>query len=225
MFETLMSLPLFKGASYEQISLFVEKTHLSFNSYGPGEWIVTDKDTCRNLCCLLSGTISVMHPVFSGNIIVREVVGPGRFMGVERLFGLENGFSFSARALVRCGTMEFSKNQYLSLLQSNQIFLMNSLNYISRYAQKCEAFITDSRMDSLLSLLVHLIEAKTAPDSRQIRIESTTVPLIEYLSFSVPVCGDQITPLVDSGLIRVLSDYMIEIPSRRQLLNSYYHRQ
>lgn len=41
MFETLMSLPLFKGASHEQISLFVEKTHLSFKNYNPGENIAS----------------------------------------------------------------------------------------------------------------------------------------------------------------------------------------
>ncbi|MDE6392178.1 MAG: cyclic nucleotide-binding domain-containing protein [Muribaculaceae bacterium] len=223
MFETLMSLPLFKGASHEQIALFVEKTHLSFNSYEPGEMIVAASDVCRNVCCLLSGTMSLEHPVFFGNIIVREVVGQGRFLGVEKLFGLDNRFSMSARALVKCGIMEFSKNQYLTLLQSNQIFLMNSLNYISRYAQKCESVIAEGYHDSLLSVIVHIIETRTSAESRRICIESTRVPLLEYLSSVVSSASSQLDSLCDAGLVRSVTDYKLEILSREQLINAYRH--
>lgn len=221
MFETLMSLPLFKGASHEQISMFVEKTHLSFNSYEPGDTIVSASDICSNVCCLLSGTMTVEHPVFSGNIVVREIVGHGRFLGVERLFGLDNRFALSARAADKCGTMEFSKNQYLALLQSNQIFLMNSLNYISRHAQKCESFINDGCNGSLLSVLAHILDAKTSPESMLIFLESVYAPLSDCLAFALPSASCQIDALARAGLVRVVSDHKLEIPSRERLINAY----
>lgn len=221
MFETLMSLPLFKGASHEQISLFVEKTHLFFKNYNPGENIISCHEECSRLQCLLSGSMEVVYPLFSGNILLHETVGAGRFLGVERLFGLDNNFNMTVRAVERCGTMEFSKNQYLSLLQSNQIFLMNCLNYISRHAQKCESLIEDACFDSVLSLLGHIVDSKTLPDTRVIKFESTAVPLMEYFSSFMSVNNDQFRKLVDKDIIRVISDYILEIPSRSIFMDSY----
>ena len=222
MFETLMSLPLFKGASHEQILLFVEKTHLSFKNYNPGENIVSESEECSRLRCLLSGSMEVVYPLFAGNVLLHETVGAGRFLGVERLFGLDNTFNMTVSAVERCGIMEFSKSQNLTLLQSNQIFLMNCLNYISRHAQKCESLIGDACFESILSLLVHIVDSKTFPGSSSIKFESTTVPLIEYLSSFMPVNDEQLKKLADRGIIRVVSDYVLEIPSRSQLLNSYH---
>lgn len=218
MFETLMSLPLFKGASVEQISSFVEKTNLSFKSFNPGEKIASYKDTCRTLRCLISGEMLVSHPIFSGKLTVHETSGPGRFIGVEHLFGLDNKLELSAIASCRCGTIEIQKSQYLSLLQNNQIFLMNILNYLARSAQKCYNFHAWIKSGSLVSLLAHVVDSTTTGESKLISVESVGSTLLEFLSLFYSDAEKQLRSLAEIGLLEIVSDRKIAFPSRVHLM-------
>ncbi len=218
MFETLMSLPLFKGASEEQISAFVEKTHLSFKSFNPGEKIALCNDTCRTLWCLISGEMEVSHPLFSGKLIVRERVGSGRFIGVEHLFGLDNRLGLSAMALSRCGTMEIQKQQYMSLLQNNQIFLMNIMNYLARSSQKCYNLISAADVTSLVSLLARIVDVTTTNESTFVSMESAGVPLFDFFSNLFPNAEAQLRYLAECGVVEIVSDRQIAFPSRVRLM-------
>jgi len=218
MFETLMSLPLFKGASVEQISSFVEKTNLSFKSFNPGEKIASYKDSCKTLRCLISGEMEVSHPLFSGNLMVYETVGPGRFIGVEHFFGLDHRLELSARALSRCGTMEIQKHQYMSLLQNNQIFLMNILNYLARSAQKGYNVLAEAEYGSLVSLLAHMVDTTTTNESTFVSVESVGVPLIEFFSKLYSDADVQLKSLAENGVLVIVSDRKIAFPSRVHLM-------
>lgn len=218
MFETLMSLPLFKGASVEQISAFVEKTHLAFKTYNPGETIASGKDSCRTLRCLISGEMRVAHPMFSEGIIVNETVSAGRFIGAERLFGLDNHLGFKARALTRCGTMELPKSQYMTLLQSNQIFLMNCLNYLARSAQKGFSVLAEADPGSLASLLAHMINVTTTHESRDISVESVNCPVKEFFSGILHDAESQLDVLESEGVVSMADYRQLLVPSRERLM-------
>lgn len=218
MFETLMSLPLFKGASAEQISAFVEKTHLAFKTYNPGETIASGKDSCRTLRCLISGEMQVAHPLFSDNIIVHETAPAGRFIGAERLFGLDNHLRFKARALTRCGTMELPKSQYMTLLQTNQIFLMNCLNYLARSAQKGCGVLVDADAGSLASLLAHMVNVTTTHDSRDISVESVNRPVKEFFANILRDADRQFDTLEGEGIVSMANDRQLLVPSRERLM-------
>lgn len=59
MFETLMGLPLLSGASHEQISGFIAKTHLDFSTFNPGDEIVA-----LNSAAALSGVSFRAMPLY-----------------------------------------------------------------------------------------------------------------------------------------------------------------
>ncbi len=220
MFETLMGLPLLSGASHEQISGFIAKTHLDFSTFNPGDEIVALNSRCRTLRCILSGDAVVSHPLFENNIIVNEVAGPGRFLGAERLFGLENNFCFRVEALTRCGTMEISKPQYLRLLQSDQIFLINYLNYLSRTAQRNEDLLVNSQLDSIASLFFHILELTTSRDSRNITIASRRMPMRDFLVNKLHMDSAELQSFIDAGLVHKVNDHTIQIPDRQRIFDA-----
>lgn len=220
MFEILMSLPMFRGVSQEQISSFVDKTHLLFRTYQPGERIVSERDSCRSVRCLISGEMEVTHPLFAGRLHVRERVGSGRFIGLDRLFGLNLHFNFSARAATKCGTMEFPKAQYMALLQSNQIYLMNCLNYLSLSSQRAESPVVDSVPGSLVSLLARIVDMTTTRDSKDIELSSSGMPLADFFRKVMPIDDpSEFDTLCGEGVLEVVSDEKVIVPDRKRLLD------
>ena len=72
MYETIMSLPLFKGISRQQVSTFLEKTHVQFINYNPGERIVSVGDACTHIRYIISGEVVVTSNNYSGNLVIEE---------------------------------------------------------------------------------------------------------------------------------------------------------
>lgn len=219
MYETLMELPLFKGASLEQISTLIEKYHLEFNTYDANSTIVASGSSCRTLKCILSGEVNIVHPVFAGKLLVNETAGRGRYIGFERLFGLDNKFKYSVRALTRCGTLDLSKSQYMQLLQSDQIYLFNALNYLSRSAQRNEDAIINADIISLISTLAFIIDVTTVKSSRNIYIESVGRSIIDVFGDISEKAADEINQLVERGIISLSSPNTMKILDRDGLLN------
>lgn len=135
MYETIMDLPLFKGTSHAQISEFLEFTHLDFLRYEENELIVKGGTPCRNLVFLLSGSASMEVPLLNGQATAHVVLGPGSVIGPNNLFGMHTDYPADVRALESTGVMQIMKHQYLDLLNTDNIYLINYLNYLSYKAQ------------------------------------------------------------------------------------------
>ena len=60
MYERLMTLPIFKGVGTEQLSLFLEKTHLDFDNYEAAGEIEPLREVCTVLKCILACRIEIV---------------------------------------------------------------------------------------------------------------------------------------------------------------------
>lgn len=217
MFETLMSLPIFSGANREQISLFVEKTHLDFDSFNPGETIFTSNDSCDVVVCLLSGEVRLSHALYNNSLVLEESVRPNKVLCIERLFGMDNRFRCSAMAISKCGIMKFSKNQYISLVQSDPIFLLNSLNYLSLKTQRqCDAILKRNPGD-LTTFLASLIDRFTFRDSYDVVFRSVKMPIKDFFIKQKYYSESQFDQLLSSGLIKIVDSYSVAVLNRNLL--------
>lgn len=219
MYETLMGLPLFSGANCEIITSFIEKSHLEFNIYNPGEEAVAYRSRCRTLKCLLSGLMEISYPLCHGEIVVREVAVPGRFLGFERLFGLENRYPFSARAVNRCGTLDITKAQYLNLLKQSEICMMNCLNYLSRKAQLSSDTGVGSSPASLGTFLAQITSSTTARNSLSVTVETPGGSLGDFFRHLAPDYERELAILADNGAIKCIDEKKLEISDRELLID------
>ena len=218
MYETLMSLPLLKGASHNQISAFLEKTHLSFQTYEPTQTIVAMGEECSSIKVLLSGTAMASHPLLNGQLTVTETLQSGAVIGAHRLYGRDTDYNFSVSARTQCGCMEFSKSQYFALLQSSQIFLMNYLNLLSLRGQKGEQALQLQNPETLLRMLSYIIDMTTDPSSRGIAFESRDTTIDRLFARLLPLDAGVWSQLEADGVVKRATDRRLEIPSRRLLL-------
>lgn len=221
MYERLMCLPLFKGAGRDMIHAIAEKIPLDFTIYQPGQTIIKERAACSSVMCLVSGSIICEHHLFHDTLTIRERFESGGVIAVEHLFGLDTTVGMNVKADTRCGIMQFPKKQYMQLLQSNHLLLLNYLNYICKRAQLSENALKRHHMRSILSELAFLIEISTCSSARDIELECSSLPLAEILGGGSSDGYAALRELHNSGHIHIISDYKIKITSRQDLLDIF----
>ncbi|MCM1370121.1 MAG: cyclic nucleotide-binding domain-containing protein [Candidatus Amulumruptor caecigallinarius] len=215
-----MSLPLFKGVSHDAISSFLEKTYLSFRSFNPGEIIMESDVTCNMITCLLSGRVSVKHALLNKSLVLTESVEKGICIGFENLFGLDNSSAREVTAISKCGIMQFSKTQYMKMLQTNQIYLMNCLNFLSYRAQGAERWFGNIGKIDVLTMLAFIIDVYTSRYA-----EDITLSISDRVGFELPgiphdIMEAELNRLDKLGIVEIMSDHTIAISSRMAIIEA-----
>ena len=112
----------------------------------------------------------------------RGVLRPRRVLGADRLFGMTTGYPFWVKAVGKTSIMEFSKEQYVNLLHSDRIYMLNFFNYLSLRAQRPIEAICDYGDGGIRSRLSLLIGIMTSPGSNKIYIKASDEALSRYCS-------------------------------------------
>ncbi len=217
MYEMIMDLPLLKGVGKEQVSLFLEKTNIAFNNYNEGDVIINRGDEAKMVRFIIKGEASVIHEVADGQIIVEESAGPGRVFGADRLYGIANNYPYEVRSGGKTSIMEFSKEQYVSLLNSNWIYLLNFFNYLSLRAQRPVEIVQEYGKGSITSRLAMLVGIMTSPESLKITIRATEEVLADYCATDVRTLRRWKKDMQDASVIKC-SGEKINLVSRRDFL-------
>lgn len=180
MYETIMDLPLFKGVGKNHISQFLEKTHIDFRNFSGGELVAAPGEPVDKVMFLISGELFLVSKIGESGITIGETVVPGSVVGAERLFGLDKTFPCSVIAGSRASIMEFSKGQYIKLLQSDPIYELNFLNFLSFRAQRGKTVAGEFWRGDVHSRICQLILLAVDPSSERVVVRGTDSSLSRY---------------------------------------------
>lgn len=218
MYEMLMDLPLFKGVGKDQISYFLEKTNIDFLNYSDSATVVDCGDPVKMIKFVISGRVRIIHPLNSASISVEEIAGFGRVLGAERLFGITTGYPYRVEALSKTSVMEFSKEQYVNLLHSDRIYILNFFNYLSLRAQRPVEAMMHYSHDDIRNRLCVLISMLTDPGSAGLAINATDEALAGYCGKTREEVSAWKGAAQEAGLITV-SEGCMRIRSRMEFLD------
>ncbi len=219
MYDTIMDLPLFKGISADQVSEFLEKTHVDFYHYHKGDVVFAEDSSCRDIRYILKGKIRVTHLLFQHQCSLRETLQPATVIGADRLFGLHPIFRSTGIADEDVSVMWISKEQYMNLVRSDEIFLMNYLNYLSLRAQRPIEILQRIYAGSLLTFLANCVEFTTERNSSNIEVTISMETLGRLTNMSQRELTSQISALRRLGVAIYSGPKKIfRIPSREQLV-------
>lgn len=182
MYEMIMDLPLFKGVSKEHVSSFLEKTHVGFSNYQCGGVLAEPTDEVSRVRFIISGEVNLIHPLEQVGVTVSERTGFGKVLGADRLFGLAKEYPYKAVAVKKTSVMEFSKEQYVNLLHSDSIYMLNFFNYLSLRAQRSVDSLRRYSHGSVCSRLCQLVCVMTDPGAKGIVIDGSEDALADYCS-------------------------------------------
>ena len=136
MYEILKGLPLFHGASTERISDIVGKAKFHFLKYLAGERIVTAGEQCTHVKMIISGDARSTITNESQRFRVSQGLSAPSLIAPEFLFGRATNYPCTVDAVTDTGILQISKNDYMTILNRDHIFLYNFLNILSMNAQK-----------------------------------------------------------------------------------------
>ncbi len=214
MYETIMDLPLFKGVGADHVSAFLEKTSIHFLKFSPGDSIVRKGEAVKSLKFILSGTIRVFTDVLNGQVSVSSLFSGHEALGVTRLFGLHPFYDISVEAVDSVSIMEFGKDKYFGLLQSDPIYMMNFANLLSLNVQRnIETFPSFVRLD-ISRLFAEWLLLFTSRKSEDIRIKG--VQEIKNI-YGVDYSESCIRKLEALSLVSVDDDEIL-VPDREALI-------
>ena len=165
MYETIMELPLFKGIGTEQLSQMLEKTSMEFLKFNEGDIIEKIDIKVNAIDFILSGKVRQIHQLQNFKISIEEILGEGNIIGGLNLFGMNTTHESTSVAEGKVGIMRLEKSQYMNVLQSDRIYLLNFVNYLSAAAQKAPSMFLKTRENSIgrfLETMVYSLCSKRA---------------------------------------------------------------
>lgn len=217
MYEMIMDLPLFKGVSKNQVSSFLEKTNVGFCNYQSGDVVIGEGDEVAMVKFVISGSVKIIHKLESLPIVIEETCDVGTVLGAERLFGISTGYAYEVVASGKLSIMQFSKEQYLNLLHSDRIYMLNFFNYLSLRAQRPVDALSQYSRGDLRSRISVLISVMTHHHSRDITLTMTAETLAKFGDMSEEAVMEWKDAAKRMELIRCKGD-KIKIVSRRGFL-------
>ncbi len=170
MYEILMGLPLFKGVSDEKISEIVEKTKFHFLKYTEGSVMINAHDPCTHIKFVISGSVRSTIANSDGRFKMSQTLRAPSVIAPEFLFGKAPFYPNSVVALEPTGLLQISKNDYMKILNTNEIFMYNFLNTLSMNAQKAVEGILSITSGSLEERIAFWIISLTQRGGRDIAL-------------------------------------------------------
>lgn len=217
MYEKIMYMPLFHGATVEQISYFLEKTAVNICNYSDGDVIVAEDSYVDRVRCLIDGCIRIRYCFH--NIVFEESDCSNRIIGYDRLFGLDVEQRARVLADGKVAIMEFSKEDYFKFLHYDNIFLLNFLNSLSLRGQKGVQAIKHYPGASLGEIIARTIIMLTEKTSFDLTISGSIFQIAKIANLPEQVVEMELQHLVSLGVI-VLTPDSIRIPDREHFLKT-----
>lgn len=185
MYETIMELPLFKGIGGDQLSQMLEKTSIEFLKYEDGEELSAAGSNVTGLDFILGGRVRQTYRLQNYPIEIDEILGKGNVMGALNLFGMDTTYPSTSTAIGRVSIMRIKKSQYINVLQSDRIYLLNFMNYISAAVQKNPVMMTETKNPIIGRTLEILALSFVSRGAESVMICGEDSALAEYCGVSL----------------------------------------
>lgn len=216
MFDTLLGLPLFKGASRERIAEIVGIVKFHFLKYSAGQTIFNAGDPCSHLQCVLSGDVCITFESNNHKFCLEQTLSGPDIVLPEYLFGRATHYPTSAKALTEVRFLQIEKSDYLKILTMDRVFLLNYLNFLSMNAQKSAAAIKTCEGD-LRKHIAYVLLALNQPTSKDIKLVCESCRMEDVFNSHVNDLHEALESLHKDKMIDYDSK-RIKVTDRRALL-------
>lgn len=216
MYENLMTLPLFKGVSYNRVSEIVGKTRLGFLKYLPGDSLVRVGEPCTGIKFIITGNVRLTIHNVSDRFRVMQTLNAPSVISPDFLFGRDTLYPADGVAIDTVSVMQIAKSDFISLLHEDEIILFNYLNILSTNAQKAINGVMALTSGSLEERIAFWIIALTQMDATDIVLQARQRDLYALFGVQRTSFMAALDSLRDRGII-TYSANEINVLSRREL--------
>lgn len=220
MYEQLLHLPLFQGVSRERIGALIEKYPFHFLKFHDNDRIIEQGDECTHMRFLVSGSVVIVTACKSLRVRLSQTVAAPNVIGPDYLFGRHTQYPFEVVANGTCGILQISKNDYVQILRSDTVFLLNILNYLSRDSQIRTFSILEQQRGLVAERLARLIVMLTSRKSANIELNFCQKDFCTLLGARRTSLVNALREFSDAGII-AYEKSRITVLSREGLVSMF----
>ncbi len=214
--DIIMHLPLFMGLTNKELDEISRNISFNLHHHKKGSVIVLSGNTCNALVTITTGVAECTTVSDDNSYKLEETMPAIHVIEPDKLFGLEQRYRSTFRALTPCNTLEISKDSLHELIGKYLIVRLNYLNLVCRNSQKLEhnpwkAMPKDTKQ-SIVAFIKNRVHHPAG--SKCLHIKMTD--LAEELNSSRWAVSNALNELADEERI-ILKRGIIEIPALQLL--------
>lgn len=224
-FDKLLHLPLFQGVSQQRLQEVIEKVPFHFLKFRKDERIISCGDDCTHVRFVVSGRVRLEYESnmlkfkISHELSAPEVIAP------DYLFGLDTCYPFNVKALEECGLLQLAKHDYVAMLNTDNVFLFNILNYLSRNSQSRKSQLLNLGNATVEERMMMLVSAFTTQRAQNITMHFRQRDLGRLLGARRPALVSAIGYMREKDLIQVPDSSTIIINNRQSFLEQLKNKE
>ncbi len=135
-YDRLLQFTLFQGMSRADLMEVVTHTKMGFHKITVGKKVVKEGDDCTRFYMLTNGTMELETMSDDRSCKVVETVNAPYTLQPERLFGISQRYTTTAKALTTCNFITLDKEEVLLLLETQLVFRLNLMNLMATDTQR-----------------------------------------------------------------------------------------
>lgn len=222
MFELLLELPLFRGATHSKLAEVVGETKFHFLKYPDGEAVIRSGEPCTHMTFVISGAVRSTIVNANGRFSVSQTLKAPSAVAPDFLFGRLTNYPCDVVAVGDVSVLKIAKNDFIRILNSDQVFLFNYLNYLSVNAQKAQQGILALTTADIDERIAFWIIALTQPEGTDIVLSCRKRDLCSLFGLQRATFDAGLQSMKERGLLDYTNNDLF-IRDRQGLRNLLLH--
>ena len=220
MFTTLLSLPLFQGLSYDDVTRIVESTRLEFSTLQQGALLCRQDTLCDAVHIVISGRLCVRTLSAARNWTVEEELPAHSVVGLEVLYGRRRTYASTYTAIEATRLLTIDKHTMGSLFRFFEVMQMSAFNMLTSEISRRDRLLWLPPAVSLEERLVRFMLFHVLRPAGRKRFEISMALLGLYLGEDQRRISRALHTMAEKGLLQ-LHRRVVEIPSFETILKEW----
>ncbi len=205
MIELIKAIPLFSQLPPDELMPLISDNQLYLKNYSKGATVYNQKDSCRTLDIVLSGSLVAYSLSENGSAMTMFEFSKAQILGANLLFGDSHEYPFTFYCMSDAQVLHVTKKAVSDFLHDYH-FTMHFIKMLSHNSQKLNQRITMATQKTLReNLLEYLRQQSILQHSNNIELPISKKQLADYLGVQRPSLFRELKNLKDEGVIDVFN--------------------
>jgi len=201
--ELIKAIPLFSQLPPDRIRPLVSDNQLYLKSHSKGATVYNQKDSCRTLDIVLSGSLVAYSLLENGSAMTMFEFSKGQILGANLLFGDADAYPFTIYCMSDAQILHVTRKAAADFLHDYH-FTMQFIRMLSHNSQKLNRRITMATQKTLReNLLEYIKQQSVLQHSNVIVLPISKKQLADYLGVQRPSLFRELKNLREEGIIDV----------------------
>ncbi len=203
MMEIIKAIPLFSQLQSDEITPLIADNQLFLRNYSKGATVYNQKDCCKTLDIVLSGSFVAYSLSENGSAMTMFEFSGGQMLGANLLFGDNNTYPLTIYCMSDAQLLHVTQKAVSDFLH-NYDFAIEFIGMLSHNSQKLNRKITMVAQKTLReNLLEYFTKQSTLQGSDTIVLPISKKQLADYLGVQRPSLFRELKNLKDQGFIDI----------------------